>query len=119
MRPADTDQYTRRFGNVYETMRDTPPGDYAAFPVPTLFTVGELDALTLPGLVRGTAQRVGNARLAVFPRAGHGPHQEQTEAYTAVLLDFLQSADRRRRDPAWVEPRWSLVNYYHALSGLD
>jgi 3-oxoadipate enol-lactonase len=118
VRPGDTTQYTKRFGNIYEYMRDTPPGDYTKFPTPTLFTVGEFDALTLPWLIRGTANRVGGAKLAEFPRAGHGPPQEQTEAYNAVLLEFLQAVDRRRREADYTPPPWSLVNYYHSLSGI-
>jgi len=118
VRPPDPTQYTKRFGNIYEYMRDTPNGDYSNFKIPTLFTLGEVDNLTLPWLVRGTAKRVSGAKLAVFPRAGHGPPQEQTEAYNAVLLEFLQAVDQKRREPSHEAPKWSLVNYYHALSGI-
>ncbi len=118
VRPADPGQYTKRFGNVYEYMRDTPPGDYSKFSVPALFTVGEVDGLTLPWLIRGTAKRVNGAKLAVFQRAGHGPPQEQTEAYNAVLLEFLQSVDQRQREPSHTPPKWALVNYFHSLSGI-
>jgi pimeloyl-ACP methyl ester carboxylesterase len=116
-RPRDPAEYRVRFGEAYRRMRDTPPVDYSKFPVPTLFTVGEVDGLTLPWLVRDTAKAVGGARLAEFPRSGHGPPQEQTEAYNAVLQDFLDSVERRRRDPSAVPPPWSLVEYFDALSG--
>lgn len=117
VRPGDPAQYTKRFGAVYERMRDAKPGDYSKFPVPALFTLGEVDALTLPWLVRATAKAVGGAKLVEFPRSGHGPAQEQSAAYNAVLLDFLTTVDQRRRDPKYAAPKWSLVEYFHGING--
>jgi pimeloyl-ACP methyl ester carboxylesterase len=117
VRPGDPSQYTKRFGAVYERMRDTKPGDYSKFPVPTLFTLGEVDALTLPWLIRATAKAVGGAKLVEIPRAGHGPPQEQSEIYNALLLEFLQSVDAKRRDAKAKPPKWSLVEYFHSVNG--
>ncbi len=83
--PKDPPDYSA----AYLAMRDTPPVDYSAFPVPTLFIAGNEDELTLPWLLKGTADAVGGARLAVIEGAGHSPFYERTEAYNAVLAGFV------------------------------
>jgi len=117
-RPASSEEALQDYGKAYREWRDAEPGDYSDFPVPSLFVVGETDGLTVPWLMRGTAERVRGAKLAVIPRAGHGTPREQTEIYNALLLEFLQTVDQQRRDPTYVPPKWSLVEYFHGLSGI-
>jgi 3-oxoadipate enol-lactonase len=80
---------TPDYSAAYIAMRDTPPRDYSAFPVPTLFIAGDQDGLTLPWLLEGTADAVGGARLEVIEGAGHSPFYERAEAYNRVLSAFL------------------------------
>lgn len=117
VRPPSPADYAKRFGNVYEHMRDTKPVDYSKFPVPTLFTVGEMDGLTLPWLIRDTAKAVGGAKLVEFPRSGHGPQIEQSDTYNYVLLEFMRNADAKRRDPKFKPPKWSLIDFYQQVNG--
>ena len=77
------------YSAAYIAMRDTPPVDYSAFPIPTLFIAGSEDELTLPWLLKATAEAVGGARLEVIAGAGHSPFYERTEVYNAVLAEFL------------------------------
>ena len=77
------------FSAAYIAMRDAPPVDYSAFPVPTLFIVGSEDELTLPWLIEATAQAVGGARFDVIEGAGHSPFYERTDVYNAVLSAFI------------------------------
>ncbi len=86
MRPTGDDLYA-----PYVRMRDAPHGDYSAFPIPSLFIVGDQDELTLPWMIEGTAAAIGGAQLRVIPGAGHSPFFEQTALYNDVLAEFLQS----------------------------
>jgi len=74
----------------YVRMRDTPPVDYSGFTVPTLFIVGDLDELTLPWLIEGTAKAVGGARFATIAGAGHSAFYERTDDYNRLILDFFE-----------------------------
>jgi 3-oxoadipate enol-lactonase len=84
-RPVDDSIY-----EPYRRMRDAPPVDYSAFPIPTLFVVGDQDELTLPWLMEETVSVVGGARLAIVPSAGHSPFFEQSKIYNAALEAFLK-----------------------------
>jgi pimeloyl-ACP methyl ester carboxylesterase len=74
---------------AYEAWRDQPVVDYRDFPVPTLFIVGTEDELTLPWLIRATADAVGGSTLVEIEGAGHSPYAEETERYNEVLARFL------------------------------
>ena len=74
---------------AYESWRDQAVGDYRDFSVPTLFIVGTEDGLTLPWLMRATAEAVGGSTLVEIEGAGHSPYAEQTEIYNDVLERFL------------------------------
>jgi len=115
-RPVSVDQTRTAYAKSYQEWRDAKPGDYSKFNVPTLFVIGEVDGLTVPSLIRGTAKQVRGAQVAVLPRAGHGPPREQMDVYNAVLLDFLRSVDAKRGDSKHQRPKWSLVEYFHSLS---
>jgi 3-oxoadipate enol-lactonase len=87
--PAPPPKDPPDYAAAYLAMRDAPPVDYSGFPVPTLFVAGDQDELTLPWLLKGTAEAVGGARLAMIEGAGHSPFYERTQAYNAVLARFL------------------------------
>ncbi len=75
----------------YIRMRDTPPIDYSTFSVPSLFIVGDQDELTLPWLVRATAEAVRGGEFRIIPGAGHSPFVEQTASYNTILTAFIDS----------------------------
>lgn len=82
-------QEPARGAGVYELLASFPPGDFSDFPVPSLFLVGDDDALQFPWLVEATAAAVAGSRLVRVPDAGHCCHFEQAELCNAAILDFL------------------------------
>jgi pimeloyl-ACP methyl ester carboxylesterase len=116
IRPVNPDLAREAYGRLYKDWAVAKPQDYSKFTVPTLFVVGEWDGFTVPWLIRDTAQAVRGAKLAVLRAAGHSPIREQADAYNALILDWLQSEDAKRRDRAWQRPKWSLVDYFHTMS---
>lgn len=84
-RPADD-----RAFEPYRRMRDAAPGDYSAFPLPSLFIVGDQDQLTSPWMMEETAAMVGGAKFVTIPDAGHSPFFEQSKLYNAALKAFLE-----------------------------
>jgi pimeloyl-ACP methyl ester carboxylesterase len=72
-------------------MCNHPPVDYRDFAVPTLFIVGDEDALTFPWLIEATAAVIPQAELQVIGGAGHSPYFEQAEAFNAVLTSWLKA----------------------------
>ncbi len=90
--PRDTGDYLE----AYVRMRDAPPVDYSDFPVPSLFVVGDQDALTLPWLIEETAKAVGGARFALVEGAGHSVFAEKSEIYNRLLAGFFDEVTRAR-----------------------
>jgi pimeloyl-ACP methyl ester carboxylesterase len=76
---------------AYEAWQRQPIGDYRSFPVATLFIVGTEDELTLPWLVRATAEAVGKAELVEIEHAGHSAYAEQADAFNAAVMRFCSS----------------------------
>lgn len=62
----------------------------ATIDVPTLFVVGEEDAVTPVADARGMQALVPNSRVAIVPRAGHLSNLEQPDAFNAALDEFLR-----------------------------
>ncbi|MCB0995533.1 MAG: alpha/beta hydrolase [Acidimicrobiales bacterium] len=79
--------------DVYEALATMPPGDFSGFPVPSLFLVGEDDALQFPWLIEATADAVGGSKLVRIPDAGHCCHYEQAELCNVEMLDFIRGLD--------------------------
>jgi 3-oxoadipate enol-lactonase len=73
---------------AFEAMRDHEPVDYGDFPVRTLFILGLEDELTLPWMIRATADAVGGARLVEVAGAGHSVYAERAAAFNQALLEF-------------------------------
>jgi 3-oxoadipate enol-lactonase len=59
--------------------------------VPTLFVVGEDDALSPPEVAREMQERTQGSTLAVLPRAGHLSNLEAPEAFNAAVAAFLET----------------------------
>ena len=59
--------------------------------LPSLFVVGESDALTPPQKAQDMAKATQNSRYAEIANAGHLPPLEAPDAVTAVLVDFLNT----------------------------
>jgi pimeloyl-ACP methyl ester carboxylesterase len=58
---------------------------------PVLLVWGDTDRIVPIGAAQAIQERLPQARLAVISQAGHLPHQEQPEAFTAILQDFLEN----------------------------
>jgi 3-oxoadipate enol-lactonase len=76
---------------AYEAWQRQPTEDYGSFAVPTLFIVGTEDELTLPWLIRATAEAVGGAELVEIEHAGHSAYAEQAQAFNAAVMQFCSS----------------------------
>jgi 2-succinyl-6-hydroxy-2,4-cyclohexadiene-1-carboxylate synthase len=60
--------------------------------IPTLLLCGDLDPKYMK-INQDMAKMMPNAELAIFQDAGHNIHLEQTEAFSAVLSNFLLRID--------------------------
>lgn len=76
--------------DAYHQMVATPPADLTGWRVPTLFVVGEHDALTVPDLIKATAAAVPGARVITITDAGHSPNVEQADAFNRALVGFVE-----------------------------
>lgn len=61
----------------------------AEIDLPTLVLVGEHDAISGPAEMRGIAESIRGARLAIIPAAGHMTPLENPAAVTQALAEFL------------------------------
>lgn len=57
--------------------------------VPTLFVVGEHDAITPPSVTATMATKVWGSLSVTIPGAGHLSNLENPEAFNAAVIDFL------------------------------
>ena len=64
--------------------------------VPTLLMAGTHDRLTPPGATEAMARAMTGVRLQVFPKSAHAPFISHPEAFSAALLEFVQSLPARR-----------------------
>ena len=65
--------------------------------VPTLFVHGRRDLLVSWRSTRWAAERVPDARVEIFPRAGHVPYLSHPEPFNALVASFLREVDERAR----------------------
>lgn len=63
-----------------------------AIAAPTVVIAGEEDLLTPVRFSREIAAAIPGARLEIMPEVGHGMFWEATDAFNAILVDFLGSA---------------------------
>jgi pimeloyl-ACP methyl ester carboxylesterase len=79
--------------DLYRQMAVQEPGNYSSFTVPTLFIVGEDDALQFTWLMDATAEAVPGSRLIHVPNAGHAVQYEAPDAFNEHVLGFFQSVE--------------------------
>lgn len=74
-----------------EAMKHRPDStaDLAAIDVPTLFVVGDDDALSPPEVARAMHRAVPGSELAVLPGAGHLSNLEAPDTFNAAVEAFL------------------------------
>ena len=63
--------------------------------VPTLLLYGEHDRLTPPDVGRSLADRIAGSRFVLIEDAGHLANMEQSQAFNAALLAFLEEYGER------------------------
>jgi 3-oxoadipate enol-lactonase len=59
--------------------------------VPTLVLVGEEDSVSPPDSVREWQEKIPGSRLVVLPHAGHLSNLESPEAFSAAVVEFLET----------------------------
>ncbi len=79
--------------DTYRRMSGQEPGDFSNFPVPSLFIVGEDDALQFTWLVDATAAAVSGSRLVHVPNAGHAVQYEAPDVFNEHVLEFFRSVE--------------------------
>jgi proline-specific peptidase len=67
--------------------------DLSRIESPTLVTVGRFDEIT-PACAQTIVDGIAGARLAVFEQSGHYAHEEEPEAYVAVVDEFLGAVEQ-------------------------
>ena len=72
------------------------PGRLAALAVPVLLVAGEYDIWPTCTSVRALAALLGNADLALMPRAGHFPWVDHPASFSAIVHEFLSSSRHDR-----------------------
>ena len=77
-----------------EALAAAQPVDAAAIKCPTLLVTGEDDAVAPPKTVRAIGDRIGGARVVVYPRCGHWTTYERPEECARELREFLAAAAR-------------------------
>jgi pimeloyl-ACP methyl ester carboxylesterase len=74
-----------------EPARSLDPASYAAVPMPTLIIWGAEDTITPPSDARRLSSLIPNAQLVMLPDVGHLPPLEDTRAFNAALIEFLET----------------------------
>lgn len=67
-------------------------GSTHALNLPVLCIVGDQDGSTSPTLVRSMSDLIGGAQFQIVENAGHLPNVEQPQAFTDLILAFLEKA---------------------------
>ncbi len=67
-----------------------PPEDYGNIKTPTLIIWGEKDHVIYPAISTVFHSRIAGSQLAVIPKCGHLPQEENPEAFNKLVLDFLK-----------------------------
>jgi pimeloyl-ACP methyl ester carboxylesterase len=85
------------FATTRTSSMATDRARYATLTMPTLVLWGARDSLTPLAQGEDLARLIRGARLTVLPRAGHIPAIEDEDAFSAALLDFLETTSPRAR----------------------
>ena len=76
---------------------DQEPSDLSVIEHPTFVANGDHDRMVPTSNSRDLAKRLPNARLTIYPDAGHGGIFQHHNAFVAEALTFLESASGSRR----------------------
>ena len=81
------------FVGALEAMKQRPDvsDDLPGISVPTLFLVGEHDAVSSPEVMGEMRDRVPGSRLVTLPSAGHLSNLEATDEFNRAVEEFLSS----------------------------
>jgi len=71
-----------------------PPRPLTKWPIPTLFIVGEEDAITTAPFIETVAKAVPGARLIKFAGAGHSVYFEKAPEFNKAVLEFFGEVER-------------------------
>ena len=66
---------------------------YLAEPVPTFLVWGERDGVIPVAHAHRAAEALPNARLSIYPDAGHFPHHSDPDRFITELLDFIDTTE--------------------------
>jgi pimeloyl-ACP methyl ester carboxylesterase len=83
--------YVRALGGNLRGI-DSTVNDWPHIRVKSMVMGGEQDGPTFPEDARRAAKTIPNARLVLFPNAGHNPHEEVPDRVNAELIRFLSVA---------------------------
>jgi 3-oxoadipate enol-lactonase len=92
-----TDARTIAAGARALALRPDSEPTLAAIDCPTLYVVGDQDALMPPDSMRAMHEKTRGSQFVEIAAAGHVPPLEQPDAFAATLLDFLARANRDAR----------------------
>ncbi len=67
-----------------------PPEDFNRIKAPTLIVWGEKDQVIYPAISTVFHSRISGSQLAVIPKCGHLPQEENPDAFNKLVLDFLK-----------------------------
>ncbi len=82
---------------VTGTLKDYDPLSFLPqIKVPTLFTVGEFDAIA-PSIVKKLADKVPGSKYIMFPGSGHVTAWDARDENLKVVREFLQSVDALKK----------------------
>jgi 3-oxoadipate enol-lactonase len=84
-------QSASTLANALETLRDRPDATswLSQIRVPTLLIFGEEDALIPKEAINTLHNGIENSKLEIIPRAGHLSNLENSNAFNAALVEFL------------------------------
>lgn len=70
--------------------------EYASVTAPCLVLTGAEDPQATPDYAREVAGQIAGAQLVIIPGAGHMVNMEQSAAFSAAVLAFIQECERTR-----------------------
>lgn len=77
--------------SVLEIVAQRGPSSLSTFTVPSLFIVGEEDALIPPPVIEAAAAAVPNAQLLRVPEAGHSVYFEKADVFNNAVMKFFDA----------------------------
>lgn len=85
-RPQPYPRFLAKEGEDYNRVGDD---ELRRLRMPTLLIWKQLDPYFPVSIARRAEKLIPGARLALLPGYGHAPHQQNSDAFNRLLLDFL------------------------------